>query len=736
MRFNIKYTIALCLIVVLSATGNAQDIINEDFLDNIKDNAAALWSDNTAAFTVTKAPEKYNSESAIILGFKRNVSIDKKSRMGFLSKGERSLYFVENVRFRIKLNDNNAVGSYSTIYFRYGDKQDGFSAKVIKADGTVQDVSLNEAVEVESTSNMPEFFKSFFDQQRDRQNWYYKVAINDLEPGDILEYVANTRSKIDVSRQGYIEFSPQYEVCTKKYPILYNQISIETDNNSSFKSLSKNGAPDFVKENSSESGLYRFVFTDKERGVEKDVNFISPYQVYPFVKFQVIFSNKDNVKGSLMGAKGEIKAGFTKQELSKKAWEDYVKVGDNYYNGYSTVQNLINDMWAGLKKQGAKDWSEKEYISKVYYRIRNFIVNQNSYWDDKTVAYMFGSLLYQRDIKSDLIISISNSIGNINDILFDSEVRYLCKVGDKYYFNCTDFSNPDDLVESLIGSTAYIIHEPGKGGVQAIEEIKLPTTTMDDNVSVLTTNASLNIEKSLINISRVSAYKGLTKSREINTALKYIPYMLDDYKYYGGESPTEKMKPAQEEEYYKAVKALKDNFKEAKPDFVKDQLENEFGKKVDYKSFAINSDGRSVKANELNFTEEFVLHDMVRKAGKKLLVNIPGLIGSQLSIKKEEREQRKYDINVSLPRILKWTINFKIPEGYTAEGLQELNISKENETALFSCAAEEKDGKVILNIKKVYKKMWMPKTEWADLLQVVDAAFNSSFKYILLKPKN
>jgi hypothetical protein len=736
MKNNIKYIIALVLLCFFQAASMAQDIINEDFLDNIETNSNSLWNDNTPAFSVSGAPEKYNSESAVILGFKRNVSIDKKSRLGFLSKGERSLYFVENVRFKIKLNDNNAVNTYSTIYFRYGDKQDGFSAKVIKADGTVKNVSLNEAVEVERSSNMPEFFKSFFDQERGRQNWYYKVAISDLEPGDILEYVAITRSKIDVTRQGYIEFSPQYEVCTKKYPILYNQISIETDNNSSFKSLSKNGAPDFVKEASSESGLYRFVFTDKERGIEKDVNFISAYQVYPFVKFQVIFSNKDNVKGSLMGQKGEIKAGFTKEELAKKAWEDYTKVGDVYYSDYETIQSLINSMWSGLKKQGAKDMSEKEYINKAYYRVRNFIVNQSSYWDDKTVAYIFGSLLFQKGIKSELIITISNSIGNINDILFDSEIRYVCKVNDKYYYNCTDFSNPEDLVESLLGSTAYIIREPGKGGVQEIVEIKLPVTTVDDNVASYSTNASLNIEKNTINISRVTSLKGLSKSRQIASALKYTPYMLDDYKYYGGDAPTDKMRPAQEEEYYKAVKALKDNFKEAKPDFVKSELESEFERKVEYKNFTVNSDGRSQKASELNYTEEFVLHDMVRKAGKKLLVNIPGLVGSQLRIKKEERENRKYDINVSLPRTLKWVINFKIPDGYTVEGLNELNLSKENEDASFNFVAEQKEGNVVFTIKKVYKKAWMPKTEWNNLLQVVDAAFNSSYKYILLKPKN
>lgn len=729
-------SIILIGFLLFSVKGISQDFINEDFLDNIENNAQSMWADNIPAFTGTNVPDKYKNESAVVLGFKRSVTIDKKSRSGFLSRGERSLLFFENVRFRIKLFDRSAVQGFTTIYFRYNDKMDGFSARVVKQDGTLQKVSLNEAVGIENSASMPEFFKSFFDQQSGNQQRYYKVAIPDLEPGDILEYVTVTKSKLDVMGNGYIEFTPQYELCNKNYPILFNQITLETDDKSFFKSLSLNGAPDFKKEPAAEEGFFRYVFTDTDRGIEKDVNFINTYQVYPLVKFQVIYANNEKTKGALIGQKGEIKSGFTKEELAKKAWEDYVLVGDAPYGYYGTVQKFIDALWAELKKQGARDWSEKEYINKVYYRLRNVVVNRDTYLNDKTAAFIFGSMLYQRDIESELIISISNSIGKLKDVLFDQEIRYVCKVGDKLFFNCTDYSNPEDLVESLLGSQAYIISEPvKKTGEQEIKEFTLPVTTAADNTSRYMINASLAADLNTIVVSRVSALKGLSKTRQIADVLKFIPYMLDDYKNYGGNSPTANMREYQEEEYYKSVKALKDNFKEAKPEFVKKQLQREFAQKVKYNSFTINSDGRTQKNSELNFTEEFELTGMVRKAGKKLLVNIPGLVGSQLQIKKDERD-RKHDINVGCPRSLTWVIEFKIPQGYTAEGLSELAFQADNPAGTYSSAAEEKDGKVILTVNKIYKQAQMPKESWKDMLAFVDAAYNNSYKFILLKPKN
>jgi hypothetical protein len=734
-----KKFIAIFSLAFFTTVSFAQTVIDEDFLDIIEKNAAALLQNSDAQFSNTTVPAKYNKESAVIFGFKRELSIDKKSKSGFLTRGERSLLFYENVRFKIKLNDKSAVNAFTIFYFRYSDKEDGFTARIYKNNGTTANVNLSNAVKIENASDVPEFFKSFFDQEVNSQNRYYKVAIPDLEPGDIFEYAAITKSKLDVSGNGVVQFSPQYELCSKKYPILFNQIAVETDDKSYFKALSKNGAPVFKKEASANSDFFRYVFTDADRPVEKDVNFINAYRQQPFVKFQVIYSNKENVKGLLTGGKGEIKSNFTKEELAKKAWEDYNNTGDFVLssNGYSTftVQSYVNSIWKELKKQGAEDWTEAEYIRKVYYRLRNMVVFRDNYLGDQTAAYLFGSMLFQRDIKSDIIISVSNNIGELKDVLFDSEVRYVTRVGKDYYFNFTDHSNPTELTESLLNSEAYLIQEPEKKtGNQVIQPLVLPDATQDQNTSNFEINATLKPDLNTLEVTRVSTYQGISKNRNITDAQKFIPYMLTDYKNYGGDSPTENMKSQQEEEYYASVKALKDQFAEEKPKFVKAQLQNEFGKTAVYKNFVIQSDGRSRKNQELTFKEDFELRDVVRKAGKKILVNIPGLMGAQLRFKKSERV-RENDIDVDFAKSLSWKINFKIPDGYTAEGLNELAANIDNEIGTFKCTATQASGTVTIEVKKVYKKAAFSKSKWNDMLAFVDAAYNTSFKNLLLKTK-
>ncbi|MFN8251651.1 MAG: hypothetical protein U0V75_07180 [Ferruginibacter sp.] len=711
----------------------AQNVIDEDFLDVIEKNAAPLWQQPAPQFASNITPDKYARESAVIIGFKRELSIDKKSKFGFLTKGERSLVFYENIRFKIKLNDKNAVNAFTEFYFRYSDKEDGFSAKVYKNNGITSNVNLADAVRMESSEDVPEFFKSFFDQEVNARNRYYKVAIPDLEPGDVLEYVTITKSKLDVRNNGVVQFSPQYELCSKKYPILFNHIAIETDDKSYFKALSKNGAPEFKKEASANAEFFRYVFTDTDRATEKDVNFVNAYRQQPFTKFQVIYSNKEDVKGVLIGAKGEIKSGFTKEELAKRAWEDYSQTGD-YFLGSIPIQRYVNELWSELKKLGAKDWGDKDYIKNVYYRLRNMVLFRDTYLSDQTAAYLFGSLLYQKDIKSDLIITVSNNIGDLKDVLFDNEIRYVTRVGKDYYFNFTDHSNPGELVESLLGSEGYVIQEPErKTGNQSIAPVKLPDAPAEQNTALYEINASLNADLNTLAISRVTTYKGISKNRNISDALKYTSYMVNDYRNYNGNDPTEKMRPKEEEEYSNMLRTLKERYAEEKPKFVKQELQREFDDKVTYKAFSIASDGRTLKSQDLKFTEEFELQGMVRKAGKKLLVNIPGLVGSQLQFKKEERN-RKNDIDVSYARALGWRINFKIPDGYTLEGLPELATNINNEIGTYSCTATQANGTATIEIRKIYKQAAFSKTKWNDMLAFVDAAFNTSFKSLLLKP--
>jgi hypothetical protein len=350
-------------------------------------------------------------------------------------------------------------------------------------------------------------------------------------------------------------------------------------------------------------------------------------------------------------------------------------------------------------------------------------------------AYIFGSLLYQRNIKSDLIISISNNIGGLKDVLFDQEIRYIIKYNNNYYFNCVEHSNPNDLVESLLGNDSYLIKEPAKkGGGQEIIPVVLPNSTFTDNVANFEITANLTSSMNTLNVIRKSTYSGLSKTNNIDEALKYTPYILDDWKCYNGEAPTERMRSKEEDDYLESVRELKTRYAEAKPEYAKKQLDREYTQKVKFQKFTIESDGRTLKKKDLIFTESFELTDMLRKAGKKYLINIPGLVGSQLQIKKDERN-RKYDMNVGYAKTYNWTINFKVPDGYTVDGLKEFATSVDNEVGSYSSTAELDGNNVILKIKKVYKKTNISKDKWKDMLAFVDSAYNNSFKYILLTPK-
>ena len=553
-----KFIVLTACLLSLTLFVKAQ-YIDEDFLDNIETNARFMFDEPAPAFKENATSAKWDKESAVVIGYSRNVQFDKKSRGGFLSRRERSLWFLEKDRHKIKLNDNNSVSAFSAIYFRYGAKEDGFVARIIKPDGTIVNVDLKGAVGVENIDDVPEFFQSFFDKVAQSQYNYYKVPIAGLEPGDILEYAANTKSRLDVSYSGYVEFSPVYEVCSKKYPIVYNEIVIETDDKSFFKSLSLNGAPKFTKENSAEKDFFRYVFVDRNRATEKDVNFVSPYLQYPLVKFQVIYSNNDQAKGALIGVKGEMKSEFNREELARKAWEDYEMVGDLLYAPGLTVQGFVNQCWSELAKLGAKSWTEKQFIDNAYYLLRNKVVYRDRYFSDKIFAFLFGSLLYQRDIKSELVISIGNNIGKLNEVLFDEEIRYVIKVGEKLYFNITDFSNPGDLVESLLNNEAYIVYEPAKKtGKQDIKSFVLPNTTASDNTTDVAVKTELSADMKTLMVIRTTSYQGIQKAHAIENALKFTPYLVDDYKHYGGNAPIENMKSKDIENYNNSIKALKD----------------------------------------------------------------------------------------------------------------------------------------------------------------------------------
>src|SRR5581483_7385415 len=129
-----------------------------------------------------------------------------------------------------------------------------------------------------------------------------------------------------------------------------------------------------------------------------------------------------------------------------------------------------------------------------------------------------------------------------------------------------DYSNPNELEENLLDNEAYIIDKPArKNGTPEIKSFTLPGTTAADNTADYNIVAELSADMKKLQVTRTSLYKGIQKARNIAGALKYTPYMFDDYKNYGGSDPSETMKSKQADEYNNSIRTVKEEYKKRKP---------------------------------------------------------------------------------------------------------------------------------------------------------------------------
>jgi hypothetical protein len=235
-------TLLLLSFPVILLAQDDEDTFSPSKLESISRNMKPVWDDPDAEFKATIIPSKWKEESAVIMAQKTRFSFDKDAN---------KLAVYEITRRRIMLNDRDAVNSYSSVYFRIGSANDGAGIKVIKSNGSVQDVSLRNAVFVEDNSSVPSTFQpyigkanTYYDKSKSRVI-YYKLAIPDLDPGDIIDYCTIFYDDNTVKKMSFIEFDPIYFVCTREYPVLSQKFEIDTDNNSFVNSKSTMGAPLF-----------------------------------------------------------------------------------------------------------------------------------------------------------------------------------------------------------------------------------------------------------------------------------------------------------------------------------------------------------------------------------------------------------------------------------------------------------------------------------------------------------
>ena len=714
MKKLLNITLALLISSVVIAQED-EDTFSPSKLESIAKNMKTVWDDGDADFTVTAIPEKWKEESGVILAQKTRFAFDKDAN---------KLAVYEITRRRIKLNDRDAVNSYSSVYFRIGSANDGAGIRIIKSNGTVQDVSLRNAVYVEDNSDVPSTFQpyigkasTYYDKSKSRVI-YYKIAVPDLDPGDIIDYGTIFYDDNTVKKMSYIEFDPIYFVCTREYPVLSQKFEIDTDNNSFVNSKSTMGAPQFKEAGAANAD---YTWEDRNRDKLNDTRWVNSYVELPMVKFQIVFSRSENRSDLFIGDKGELKQNISPEELAKKMNNLYNRLDGSYY--YTMAK-------AYLKQLGYGDMREEDFIQKSYYILRHMSHYRANGFSSELFASCLTQCLDLRKIPYDLIVTTPANLTKPENIIFRTEPEWMVRVKGKYIFNATVFSNPYDFKEEFLNTPAYII---SLGKNPTATPVTLPASTPDENVTTNTITATIDSSGRNMNIVLQKAIVGLSKQFYNIQGLVYTTALDDDHRSYGGEDDVRAgMKGTYLESYEDKLRERKKEDKTRKLEYMKKALEEDFDNIGSYTEFTLNSDGRTWRKQELNYTNKFDLTDMVKSAGSNLLVSVPALIGEQLFVSQDQRK-REVDAFMSFPRSLRNIINFTIPDGYKVVGINNLNMNIDNEVGTFGVLASVEGNKLNILVKKVYKKTIIKKEEWPKLLEMLDAAFNFSQKKVLLK---
>ena len=718
--------------LLLCSTAFSQSI-KEELATKLQANVDAVWNESDANFTTNLAPEKWAGFSAVIIAQKIKFIFDRNS-------GNDKLNVYETTRRKIKLLDKDAVKNFSEFYFRRGHENDGFALHIIKPEGIVDTVSLLTAVLVEENDEVPSLFTPYFEKQSTiknktkSENIYYKLAVSNLEPGDIIEYASIVFNDNDVSKMNSLEFDPVYYLCHRRYPVMSQKFEIDTDDKSYVNSKSINGAPDFVE--SASGGYKTFIWEDRDREKIKDTRWVNEYLLLPMTKFQIIYSKNSNAADLFISDRGELKKSITPEELAKKVNRIYEKMDasggkkitqDNLLANFTT--SLLNRTEYYLRKGEAYDLNDEDFIKRVYYILRHTNGIYGRSLPSQFFAYVMLEKLKHKGIPAELIVTINNNNTQMSDVIFGNELQWLIKAKNKYVFDFSANSNVFDLKDEYLNNEAYTIT---LGKNPAAQHVTLPVTTPEENISYTVINATMDENLDKTNIFSVSSYKGISKHDNEGPALAYTTVYDRDYLAYYGEDELDQFNDKTRDEIDRLLLARKEEFKKRKPELMKHQLQNDYSNIISYDNFTILTDGRTFKNQELKYQETFVLGDLTRKAGNNYLVSVPGLMGGQIQVKPEDR-QRKYSIDLRYPHTLVWDINYSLPAGYTVKGLAGLNQNVENEIGSFTTRAIIEGNVLKLNIKKVYKLTNIKKEEFGKMLEFVDAAYNFSQRRILLK---
>lgn len=697
----IRVVFSILLVQLLTLSVNADE--KADYLKLAQKVRQEVWSSTPADFQKRTVPDRYKNASAVILSYYRELSTDyyRKATADLVLnlRLTRQIDCTDMERMLIQINDKKALKDYSEFTFKtksrkwtwgYHHKtQTVLGIRVIKKNGNVQEVSLDDYVDVKEGKNDKDLSQ--------------KIAVPGLEVGDCIDVFS--LDQIDTQEQ---QLDPFYFVLRQDEPVLYTKVHCVLDQSLATVYRTMNGAPDFTQTTDKDKNAVLDMVMDKPIDAESSI-WYNPLEQSPFIEMYITpTKSKVAVVEKAMRQKG-VRSNPDVTPILQDDWKllkSYVSKG-----GYSPagLPSTYKSVFKSAKKEGM---SAEEKADRIY--SFEYVSGGASQRIFNTVAN------YLRKLGVEIEMGITTPFGALpvdKLINYNSTSWFFRLKGtDVYYFPGTYPKVASEIPYIYQGRKAYM--------QDSEEQITIPVSQAEDNKSV--NDMVVKLDGTKLDISRKVTYSGEQKmygqslvspdntlfgSSQLEAYWRYLKYDdKDPYSCYTKKESAE-LKGAFNEFRKNAIDPFKaeiSSYHDAEP--------------VQVGGYGVDCVGIRRDSSNFVYHVDYVMDGMVKRAGNNYLLSVGKLIGSSLKLEGKDRE-RIDDVWRKMAFVDEWNIEIPLPQGYkvSAEALKKIETSVANECGEFTVKATAGNESVKVYVRKCFAHRVEPVSNWSKLLALVDA---------------
>lgn len=697
----IRVVFTILLVQLLTLSVNADE--KADYLKLAQKVRQEVWSSTPADFQKRTVPDRYKNASAVILSYYRELSTDyyRKATADLVLnlRLTRQIDCTDMERMLIQINDKKALKDYSEFTFKtksrkwtwgYHHKtQTVLGIRVIKKNGNVQEVSLDDYVDVK--------------EGKKDKDLSQKIAVPGLEVGDCIDVFS--LDQIDTQEQ---QLDPFYFVLRQDEPVLYTKVHCVLDQSLATVYRTMNGAPDFTQTTDKDKNAVLDMVMDKPIDAESSIWYNSLEQS-PFIEMYITPTKaKVAVVEKAMRQKG-VRGNPDVTPILQDDWKllkSYVSKG-----GYSPagLPSTYKSVFKSAKKEGM---SAEEKADRIY--SFEYVSGGASQRVFNTVAN------YLRKLGVEIEMGITTPFGALpvdKLINYNSTSWFFRLKGtDVYYFPGTYPKVASEIPYIYQGRKAYM--------QDSEEQITIPVSQAEANKSV--NDMVVKLDGTKLDISRKVTYSGEQKmygqslvspdntlfgSSQLEAYWRYLKYDdKDPYSCYTKKESAE-LKGAFNEYRKNAIDPFKaeiSSYHDADP--------------VQVGGYGVDCVGIRRDSSNFVYHVDYVMDGMVKRAGNNYLLSVGKLIGSSLKLEGKDRE-RIDDVWRKMAFVDEWNIEIPLPQGYkvSAEALKKIETSVANECGEFTVKATAGNESVKVYVRKCFAHRVEPVSNWSKLLALVDA---------------